>query len=220
MSIYLDSANLREIDEAGVYPFLAGVTTNPKLIARVVGSPSIAQEHFMEYLKKIHKAITGDLFVQTNHNISKHMVNEALCLKELIGEQLVVKIPATLPGFQAIHELHNKNIRTAATAVFTGVQAYTAILCGADYVIPYYSRITSSMKDGLEVIEDILTIVENGGFECQVLVASLKSPYDVLEVLRVGVHAITLPADLLAAILSNSQTMTAVNEFMNSLSII
>ena len=76
------------------------------------------------------------------------------------------------------------------------------------------------MKDGLEVIEDILTIVENGGFECQVLVASLKSPYDVLEVLRVGVHAITLPADLLAAILSNSQTMTAVNEFMNSLSII
>jgi transaldolase len=220
MSIFVDTASLRAIDDLKNYPFVTGITTNPTLIAKAVGSTSISQEHLTEHLRKIKELFEGQIFIQTNYPDSKSMVEEARQLHQLLGEKLVVKVPVTLPGLQAIDVLTNEGIRTAATAVFTGVQAYIAMGCGAEYVVPYYSRIAHSMQDGLDVIEDILDIIDNSGYDCQVLVASLKNPFDVLQVLRVGAHAVTLPMDLLASLLVNSFTQDAVQEFQHALKIV
>jgi len=220
MSIYLDSADLKEIEKYIKYPFIDGVTTNPALLAKTLDKTEITRDEFEEHIKKIGEIVEGDIFVQTNCDNSGQIVEESKKIHDILGDRCVIKIPPTFEGLKAIYDLSPEGIRTAATAVFTGVQGYAAILSGVDYVVPYYSRLMKTTQDGLNVIEDILDIIEVNEFDAQLLVASLKTTFDVLEVIRVGVDAITISASLIDELYKNSQTNEAVKLFERSLKVI
>lgn len=219
MSIYLDSADLKEIEKYMDYPFIDGVTTNPALLAKTLDKSEITRDEFEEHIKKISDIVEGDIFVQTNCSKAEQIVEESRKIHEILGDKCVIKIPPTFEGLKAIYDLSLMNIRTATTAVFTGVQGYAAILSGTDYVVPYYSRLMRTTQDGLNVIEDILEIIEVNEFESQLLVASLKTTFDVLEVIRAGVDAITIPASLIDELYKNSQTNEAMKLFEKSLKV-
>ncbi|MCD4783691.1 MAG: fructose-6-phosphate aldolase [Candidatus Eremiobacteraeota bacterium] len=217
MSIYLDSADLKEIKKYINYPFISGVTTNPALLAKALDKSNITIYEFEEHIKKIGDIVEGDIFVQTNRSKAEQIVKESRKIYEILGDKCVVKILPTFEGLKAMYDLSFKDIRTAATAVFTGVQGYTAILSGADYVVPYYSRLMRTTQDGFNIIEDILDIIEVNKFDNQLLVASLKTTSDVLEVIRAGANAITIPASLIDELYENPQTNEAVKLFKKSL---
>jgi transaldolase len=218
--IYVDTANLREIEESKNYPFVVGVTTNPKLIAKEMDLRKTTENEFLEYVKKLEQAVCGDLFVQTNHGSSEEIIDEAKKINKITGERGVIKIPVTLPGLQAMSELSTKGIRCAATAVYTGIQAHLAISCGAEFVIPYFSRLDWSMHDSIQLIQDIVGIIENGIYDAKLLVASVKTPFQVLQIFREGAHGVTIPLELIGDLILNTNTQNAVNEFNSALEII
>jgi TalC/MipB family fructose-6-phosphate aldolase len=218
--IYVDTANLKDIEESKYYPFVTGITTNPKLIAKEMGVRRVSEEEFLEYVKKLSAAVMGDLFVQTNHGTKDEIISEAEKIIGITGEKGVIKIPVTLPGLQAMDHLTRKGARCAATAVYTGVQAQLALSCGAEFVIPYYSRLEWSMHDSLQLIQDIVAIIENSIFDAKLLVASVKSPFQVLEIFREGGHGVTIPLELVGELIMNTNTQNAVNEFNNAFEII
>lgn len=223
MAIYLDSADLAEIEEIIQYPFVEGVTTNPSLIAKALGvtpeNPKIKRERFENHIREIAKLVKGSIFVQTNHSEEKMIVEEAKRIHEILGDRGIIKIPVSLEGMKAIKTLSTINIPTAATAVFNGVQGYIAMLSGAQFVIPYYSRLQKEAQDGLNIVEDLLDIIEANDFDCGILVASVKSGFDVLEIVRAGADAITLPADLLKELIVHHQTTLAIQNFEKALKV-
>lgn len=218
--IYLDSADLKEISESRNYPFIEGVTTNPKLIAKALGRSRITRKEFLDHVKAISKKTDGTIFVQTNYTETKKIIEEAREIHSILKDRVVIKLPATITGLQAMDELSGEDIRLAATAVFTGVQAYLAMVSGAEFVIPYYSRTNWSMQDGMELVQDILDIAETSGYDTRILVASIKNPFQVLELLREGVDAITMPLELIGELLVNSNTIAAVREFESVLEVV
>lgn len=219
MAIYLDSADLTEIEKFVDFPFIFGVTTNPTLISKALGKKEITRKDLEEHIKKIADLCDGEIFVQTTASKADKMVEEAKGIHKILGDRGIVKIPLTGEGLKAIDILSDEKIRTAATAVFTPVQAYLAMLSGADFVIPYYSRLQKRAQDGLDIVEDILDIIENQELEGQLLVASVKNAFDVLEIVRAGADCVTLPGDLISELMLHQQTDEAVKDFDKSLKI-
>ena len=219
MGIYLDSADIQEIKDIKSYPFVEGVTTNPALIAKALGKGEITHDEFEKHIKKIGKHIKGDIFVQTNFAETDKIVTEAKKIKEILGDRAVIKIPISMEGFKAMEKLEKEKIRTAATAVFTAVQGYLAILSGAEFVIPYYSRLQKGSQDGLNIVEDLMDIFEAHDLDTKLLVASVKTPFDVLEIIRAGADAVTLPKDTIDQLLFHHQTKEAVEQFDKALKI-
>jgi len=219
MGIYLDSADLAEINKAAVLPFICGVTTNPALISKALGAKDIKLKDFLSHIKKIKKIVNGDIFIQTNYSNSEKMIEEAEKIYEITGEQGVIKIPTTEEGLLAISALSKVGIRTAATAVFTGIQAYLAAECGAEFVIPYYSRVEVNMRDGLELVEEILEILASCSSFSSLLVASVKSRLDVQKLLCAGVDSITIPLELIEELVKSPYTDDAVKKFNDAMRI-
>ena len=219
MAIYLDSANLEEIKDIKAYPFVEGVTTNPALIAKALGKERITAEEFEEHIKKIKELVKGEIFVQTNFSESVKIIEEGKRISKILGNQAVIKIPVSLEGFKAMQKLSSQGIKTAATAVFTAVQGYLAVLSGAEYVIPYYSRLQRGGQDGLDIVEDLMDIFESNDFDAKLLLASVKTPFDVLEIVRAGADGVTLPKCTIDELIFHHQTKEAVEQFDKALKV-
>ncbi|MFP4497566.1 MAG: transaldolase family protein [Vulcanimicrobiota bacterium] len=219
MGIYLDSAIIEDIKEAKNYPFLDGVTTNPKLIAAALKNSTVTEKEFLDHIVKIKDVVSKEIFVQTTFSETDMIISQAEKIHEVLGGQGIIKIPATITGFQSMKCLSEKNIRTAATAVYNPMQAYLAMNCGAEYIIPYFSRIQKNMVDGLELVADIMEIINNGVFDSKILVASIKKPYDVLELVRIGVWGVTIPIEMIGELMVEPRALQAVNEFRNALKV-
>lgn len=135
MELYLDTANVAEVERlARIYP-LAGVTTNPSIIA--AGKTPI-----WDVLPRLQKAIgpDGTLFAQTMSRDAEGMVAEAKRLSNAVPG-IVVKIPVTAEGLAAIKLLKKEGIPTLGTAVYSAAQGLLAALAGAKYVAPYVNRV-------------------------------------------------------------------------------
>ena len=145
MEFYLDTANLNAIEEAlDLYP-IAGVTTNPSLLAKE--GPSDLWEH----LKAIQQLLGSQrsLHVQTLSDTAEEIVAEAKVLRQHLGSTVYVKIPTTPQGLKAMKQLHAQGVRITATAITSQLQAYLAINAGADYVAPYVNRMENLDIDAL-----------------------------------------------------------------------
>lgn len=135
MELYLDTANVAEVERlARIFP-IAGVTTNPSIIAA-------SKESIWEVLPRLQKAIgdEGILFAQTMSRDAQGMVEEAKRLRDAIPG-IVVKIPVTSEGLAAIKMLKKEGITTLGTAVYSAAQGLLAALAGAKYVAPYVNRV-------------------------------------------------------------------------------
>ncbi|AJZ89023.1 putative fructose-6-phosphate aldolase [Beauveria bassiana D1-5] len=207
MELYLDTANVAEVRRlACIYP-IAGVTTNPSIIAA-------GKTPLWEVLPQLQEAIgpQGRLFAQTISRQAEGMVAEAKRLTNRLPD-IVVKIPVTAEGLAAIKVLKSEGIPTLGTAVYSASQGLLAALAGAEYVAPYVNRVDAQGGDGIQTVRELQTLLDLHAPQCKVLAASFKTPRQALDCLLVGCKAITLPLDVAQQMLGTPAVESAIEKF-------
>ncbi|MDE3045480.1 MAG: fructose-6-phosphate aldolase [Verrucomicrobiota bacterium] len=184
MEIWLDTANLETIKRAQQMGFLYGVTTNPTVVAK-------SNEVLEDLLEKILALQGGPVTVQVIATEASGMIAQGKALYAF-SPRIVVKVPVTAEGLNAIHALNKENIPTMATAVFESSQALLAASAGAHYVAPYFSRICEADIDGIQVLKTMLHLLRQYKFNAKLIAASLRTPEQVRECCEMGAHAVTL----------------------------
>ncbi|ECG8609912.1 fructose-6-phosphate aldolase [Salmonella enterica subsp. salamae] len=207
MELYLDTANVAEVERlARIFP-IAGVTTNPSIVAA-------SKESVWDVLPRLQNAIgeEGTLFAQTMSRDAKGMVEEAKRLNNAIPG-IVVKIPVTAEGLAAIKLLKKEGIVTLGTAVYSASQGLLAALVGAKYVAPYVNRVDAQGGDGIRMVQELQTLLERHAPDSMVLAASFKTPRQALDCLLAGCQAITLPLDVAQQMLNTPAVESAIEKF-------
>jgi transaldolase len=141
------------------------------------------------------------------------MVAEAESLSK-IHKNIVVKIPMTAEGLKAVKACSRKKIRTNVTLVFSPSQALLAAKAGATYVSPFVGRLDDVSHDGMDLIDQIVTIYENYGFATEVIVASVRNPLHVVQAALLGAHIATVPYDVLLQLIQHPLTDIGIKKFL------
>jgi fructose-6-phosphate aldolase 2 len=207
MELYLDTANVAEVERlARIFP-IAGVTTNPSIVAA-------SRETLRTVLPRLQQAIgpEGTLFAQTMSRDAEGMVAEAKRLSQAITG-IVVKIPVTAEGLVAIKMLKTEGITTLGTAVYSAAQGLLAALAGAKYVAPYVNRVDAQGGDGIRIVQELQSLLARHAPASKVLAASFKTPRQALDCLLAGCEAITLPLDVAQQMLSAPAVESAIEKF-------
>jgi transaldolase len=167
------------------------------------------------HISQIVDIIKGPISVEVYGQTADEMVKEGLMYRDL-GEQIVVKVPATEEGLKACKTLSGKQIPVNVTLIFTPLQAMIAAKNGATYVSPFIGRLQDNQIDGLQLIQDIKTIFTNYQLKTHILAASFRSPLDVKEAAVIGADFATVSPDILKKILSNPFTDKGLQDFLAS----
>ena len=208
MIYILDTADLAAIKHCNEFYPLAGVTTNPSIIAK-------ANTDFFKLLKEI-RAIIGDskmLHVQATAKTAEGIIEEAKLLKRELSGEFYIKIPISEEGLKATMELKKLGIGVTMTAIFTPTQALMAAVAGASFVAPYVNRLDNIIGDGSAVVAEIVNQFELYGLDCKVLAASFKNAEQVHKCASVGCHSVTVTADIMKSLISHPMTDAAVAGF-------
>ncbi|MEG4489098.1 transaldolase family protein [Microcoleus sp. D2_18a_B4] len=203
MGIYLDTAIVAEAAWASQFGWLSGITTNPTLLGKSDLSPDVT-------LTQLAKLIPGEVYYQLTASDFDGMVAEGKAAFELIGQQTVLKVPATAAGFQAVAHL-SPEIPCAVTAIYSASQAVVSAQAGAKYAIAYVNRATRLLGDGFALVRDMANVLQRTNTE--ILAASIKSPEEAVKTLLAGAHHLTLPFDVLQAMTVHELSQQTVDEF-------
>ncbi|MGI9862974.1 fructose-6-phosphate aldolase [Moorella naiadis] len=206
MRIFIDTANVAEIKAANDLGIIAGVTTNPSLIAR-------EGRNFREVVTEIAAIVDGPISAEVVSTQAPAMVAEGIELAA-IHPNIVIKIPMIAEGLKAVKELSARDIKTNVTLVFSANQALLAALAGATYVSPFVGRLDDISHDGMQVIADIVPIFAQYGFKTQVIAASIRHPLHVLEAARLGADIATVPYQVIMQMLKHPLTDAGLARFL------
>jgi len=206
MKIFLDTANVNEIKEAGKLGFLDGVTTNPSLIAR-------EKKKFEEAIREICEVCPGPVSAECISEKFDDIMPEARRLAKL-APNVVVKIPLTREGLKAVKACSSEGIKINVTLCFSALQAMFAAKAGAYFISPFIGRIDDTGHDGMLLIRDILTIYRNYGYKTEVLAASIRHPIHVLDAAKAGAHIGTMPFNVFDKLISHPLTDKGVQIFL------
>jgi len=206
MKIFLDTADIGLIKRYNDMGLVDGITTNPSLLAKAGGNPADA-------MAEISDVIKGDVSLEVVATDSDAMVEEGRRLRRY-GDNVVVKVPMTPDGLAACRRLSSEGIPVNVTLIFSTNQAILAAKAGARYVSPFIGRIDDTGHDGMQLIEDLVGIFQNYGFETQVLVASVRHPVHVKEAAMLGADVVTLPPAVLEKMLHHPLTKIGLDNFL------
>ena len=207
MKIFLDTANVKQIQEAASLGILDGVTTNPTLIAREKGA-------FEETLKEICSIVDGPVNAEVVSETADEMVPEAKKLTSL-AKNIVIKIPMTKEGIKTVKILSVEGIKTNVTLCFTALQALVAAKAGSTYASLFVGRLDDRTHRGMEIVQDICTIYTNYGFDTQLVVASIRHPLHVLEAAVLGADVATVPYPIFEKIFQHPLTDLGIQTFLD-----
>jgi len=207
MKVFIDTANVNEIREANSMGLIDGVTTNPSLVAK-------EGKDFKKLIKEICAIVDGPISAEVISLDYKGMMREAHDLAK-IHKNIVVKVPLTKEGLQATRSLKEEGIRTNVTLCFSPNQALLAAKAGAYFVSPFVGRLDDVSASGMELIEQIVTIYQNYGFDTQVLVASVRHPLHVVESALIGADAATIPYAVLLQLIKHPLTDIGIERFLS-----
>lgn len=211
MKFFIDTANLDEIREAQDLGVLDGVTTNPSLMAKegITGDANI-----LKHYKDICNIVDDNVSAEVISTDFETMVKEG---KELakIDDKIVVKIPMIKDGIKAISALTAEGIRTNCTLIFNAGQAILAAKAGASYVSPFIGRLDDISSDGLALIEQIVGIYDNYGFETEVLAASIRHNMHLIQCAEIGADVATCPLSVITGLLKHPLTDSGLEKFLS-----
>jgi len=207
MELFLDTASLDEIREAAKWGVVSGITTNPTLMARE------GDVDFAETIKTICEIIDGPVSAEVVSTNADDMIEEGRPISRW-HPNVVVKIPMTADGLQAIKVLSSEGIRVNTTLIFTANQALLAAKAGAYIVSPFVGRLDDISEDGMQVIRDIVQIYKNYGMTTKVLAASIRHPRHITEAAKAGSHMATMPFGVLKQAMKHPLTDIGLERFL------
>jgi transaldolase len=206
MKFFLDTANVKEIQEAASLGLLDGVTTNPSLVAK-------EGRIFKEVLIEICNIVDGPISAEVVSLEADAMVKEGKVLAK-IHKNIVVKVPLIAEGLKATKRLAAEGIKVNVTLCFSPTQALLAAKAGAWCVSPFIGRLDDISSNGMELIRQILTIYRNYDYKTQVLVASVRHPQHVVEAALAGGHICTMPFAIFQQMVKHPLTDTGLKKFL------
>lgn len=215
MKIFIDSANLNEIEEALKRGFPRGITTNPSILAKEPkGDFKRHIEKIIGLLRKYQYEIPLSVEVFTND--PKEMVKQGEdFVKSFDYPHVNVKIPVGWEGLQAIYELRKKNIRVNCTCCMSYNQAIMAALAGANFVSLFYGRIKDVGYDASSVVQQVRQTLKEWDSPAEIIVGSIRHICDVNEAARAGADIITVPPKFFQQLVAHPKTNEAVDQFLN-----
>ena len=210
MKFFIDTANLKEIQEAHDLGVLDGVTTNPSLMAKEGIS---GHDNVMAHYKAICEIVDGDISAEVIAVDYEGIIREGEILADL-HDNIVVKVPMIKDGVKAIKYFSDKGIRTNCTLIFSAGQALLAAKAGATYVSPFVGRLDDVGTDGLQLIEQIVQIYSNYGYQTEVLAASVRHVMHLLQCAEVGADVVTCPLNVITSLLNHPLTDIGLAKFL------
>lgn len=206
MRFFIDTANVEEIKKANRMGFIAGVTTNPSLVAK-------EGRDFNEVIQEITSIVDGPISGEVVSLEADGMIEEGQVIAK-IHPNMVVKIPMTGEGLAAVKVLTEEGIKTNVTLVFSAAQALLAARAGATYVSPFLGRLDDIGDDGLVLIRDIAQIFEIHGIPTEIISASVRHPIHVIECAKAGADIATVPYKVFEQMLKHPLTDSGIDKFL------
>src|SRR3954464_7336165 len=186
MKIFLDTADINEIRQVAKWGVLAGVTTNPTLFAKTSG------KSYEEVLKEICSITPGPVSAEVVAEDVEGMLKEGRAFAK-IAPNIVVKVPMSEEGLEAMSRFADEGIKTNCTLIFTANQGLLAAKAGASLISPFVGRLDDINQDGMIVIRELSEIVAIHELDTEVLAASIRHPRHITEAAMAGSHIATLP---------------------------
>ncbi len=207
MKFFIDTANIEEIKEATAMGLLDGVTTNPSLVAK-------EGKDFKKLLKEIVEIVDGPISAEVVSTDFEGMMKEAEELTA-IHKNIVIKVPLIPEGIKAVKAMTAKGIKTNVTLCFTASQALLAAKAGATYISPFVGRLDDISHNGMDLIEQIVTIYDNYGYTTEVLVASVRHPIHLVQAAEIGADVATIPFSVIKKLFNHPLTDSGLEKFLS-----
>ena len=208
MKLFLDSGNLKEIEEAVSWGVLSGITTNPSLLAK-------------DGHKDMKKVITyiagllpeGPISAEVVSENAEDMIREGLGFSEW-GPNIMIKVPFCVEGMKAVKEFTKRGIQTNVTLVFSANQALLAASVGATVISSFVGRLDDIGFDGMTVIQDVAELLNLHDLPSEVLAASIRHPLHVTQAAQAGAHISTIPFKVLSQMYQHPLTDSGSKQFL------
>ena len=207
MKFFVDTADIKQIEELIPTGFVNGVTTNPSLIAKQGNDLS-------ETIKSICSIVNGPVSAEVTATDHPTMLEEGKYLASL-AKNVAVKVPLTVDGLKTCKKLREQQIMVNVTLCFSAAQALLAAKAGASFISPFVGRLDDIGEKGLSLIEDIVIIYENYGFETEVLAASIRTTQHVIDAALIGAHVATLPPKVIYELYNHELTDKGLKAFLD-----
>jgi len=206
MKLFVDTANVKEIESLAVLGILDGVTTNPSLLARESGD-------YRQILKQMCQTVQGPVSAEVVATDVEGMLREGRDLAS-IDEHIVIKVPFTKDGVRACKTLASEGQRVNVTLIFSAAQAWLAAKVGAAYVSPFVGRLDDIGTTGMNLIREIVEMFDNAEFPTEVLVASIRGPIHLIEAARIGADVVTAPPAVIDQCFKHPLTDSGLARFL------
>tara|TARA_B100000029_G_C17397901_1_gene895913 strand:- start:111 stop:770 length:660 start_codon:yes stop_codon:yes gene_type:complete len=206
MKFFIDTADIKQIEELIPTGFVDGVTTNPSLIAKEGNDMS-------ETIKTICSIVNGPVSAEVTATDYKTMLEEGEYLASL-AKNVAVKVPLTIDGLKTCKSLRDKNILVNVTLCFSEAQALLAAKAGASFISPFVGRLDDIGENGMKLIEKIIIIYKNYNFTTEVLVASVRTTQHVIDAAISGAQVATLPPKIIHELYNHKLTDKGLNAFL------
>ena len=206
MKFFIDSAEIDQIRRWMPFGFVDGVTTNPSLIAK-------SGRKMTEVIKEICDLVEGPVSAEVTATDTKGMITEGHELAK-IAPNVAIKVPLTLAGLEACHVLSSEGTQVNVTLCFSAAQALLAAKAGATFISPFIGRLDDLSQDGLQLIEDIAVMYAQYDFETEILVASVRNPFHVVESAKLGADVVTVPSKVLEQMATHPLTDKGLEAFL------
>lgn len=205
MKIFLDTADIEEIHTAVRWGVLDGVTTNPTLFAKIGGN-------YDDVLKQICSITSGPVSAEVVAEDVDGMLREARHFKKL-APNIVVKVPMSEEGLEAIARLTKQGFKTNCTLLFSANQGLLAAKAGASLLSPFVGRLDDINENGMDVVRELAGIVRVHCLDAEVLAASIRHPRHVTEAALAGAHIATVPYTILKQMVHHPLTDSGIVQF-------
>jgi transaldolase len=206
MKIFIDSADTSEIREAARMGAVDGVTTNPSLVAKT-------GRKYLDVVKEICDLVDGPISAEVLGTSYDDIIREGREWAK-VHRNIVVKVPLITDGLKAVKTFTSEGIRTNVTLCFSPTQALLAAKAGATYISPFVGRLDDAAEDGMNLIEQIVTIYHNYHYKTEVLVASVRHPIHVVQSLMIGADVCTIPFKVIEQLARHPLTDVGLAKFL------
>ena len=210
MKIFVDTANIEQIKKANDMGLIDGVTTNPSLVAK-------ENREMVDIITEISTIVDGPISAEVMSLDTKGMIEEARKLSK-INKNIVIKIPMTLEGLNAVRTLSREGIKTNVTLIFSVHQGVLASKAGATYISPFVGRLDDIVLNGIDLIKNLIIAKKNYGFNTEIIAASIRTKEHILECILSGVDIATIPYSQIEAMAKHPLTDAGIEKFIKDYS--